>query len=234
MVREIDAPSVLASCPLFAGAAGDDLEALAEIARTTQWPPGTLIFQRGDPPSFLLIIASGRVRLTLTSLSGKELTLRHAERGATVGEMGVLDGEPRSADATAVGHAKALVIHREPFERVLAQRPGLSLTVIRYLTTRLRETTYQLESVALYDLEARLARFLLATLHQTHGEMLPETVSLPLLLGQAEIASVLGASRPKVNRAFASLAEQGAIVRKSGELDCNTSLLSGIAEPDGD
>ncbi len=66
-----------------------------------------------------------------------------------------------------------------------------------YLTRRLRETTDQLETIALYDLESRVARFLLATLRQIHGEDLPDSASLQLALSQTDIAGILGASRPR-------------------------------------
>lgn len=234
MPRQDDALVVLAECPLFAGADADDIKALADLAAAVSWPAGALVFQRGDPASFLIVVMSGRIRLGLNSLSGRELTLRHGGRGATIGEMGVLDGESRSADATAVTAVRGLMIRRTQFEQLLMQRPGLARTVIHYLTRRLRETTYQLESVALYDLGARLARFLLAALRQVHGDKLPETAVLALELGQSEIAAILGASRPKVNRAFGALIDMGAIIRKGGGLECNTVLLAELAEPDED
>ena len=234
MSREDDVTALIAACPLFAGAGEDDLRALAAISSSTSWPKGTLIFQQGDAADFLLIVETGRIRLGLTTAAGRELTLRHADHGAVVGEMGVLDHDPRSADATAVQATRCLVIRRAAFERVLAERPGLAIAVIRYLSGRLRETTYQLESVALYELAARLARFLLATLRQVHGADLDEKdhAALTLDLGQSEIAAILGASRPKLNRALANLEEDGAIRRDGKQLVCDIEALQAIAAAD--
>lgn len=227
-----DVLATLSACPLFAGADEADIAALAAATTQVAWPAGTLIFQQGDPGDYMAVIAAGRIRLGITTASGRELTLRHAEHGDIIGEMGVLDCQDRSAAATATAAARGLVIRRATFERVLAERPGLARTVIRYLSRRLRETTYQLESVALYELSARLARFLLAALRQVHGDAPGQTQSLTLDLGQSEIAAILGASRPKLNRALASLAEQGAIQRAGRDFVCDLAQLRMIAEAD--
>ena len=234
MTRSAEPVALLAACPLFAGASADDIRALAAVATTSAWKKGEVIFQQGDSSDFLLIVESGRIRLSLTTASGRELTLRHAEHGAVVGEMGVLDHDVRSADATALQPTRALVIRRPPFERLLSERPGLAHAVIRYLSRRLRETTYQLESVALYDLTARLARFLLATLRQVHGARLDDLdrASLTLDLGQSEIAAILGASRPKLNRALASLEDDGTIRRDGKQVSCDVGALADIAAAD--
>ena len=232
MSRQEEMRTVLAECPLFANAAVADIEALAAIATASSWPVGTLIFQQGDPSEFMVIVESGRIRLSLNTSSGRELTLRHAARCAVIGEMGVLDRESRSADATATVGTKGIVIPRKAFERLLRERPGLAAAVIHYLSKRLRETTYQLESVALYELAARLARFILAALKQAHGATLEGRALLTLDLGQSEIAAILGASRPKLNRAFADLAGSGALKRKDRVLDCDVTRLAAIAEAD--
>lgn len=234
MSATIDHIALLAACALFKGASEDDIRALSAVATPASWRSGSTIFQQGDAAEFLVIINSGRIRLSLATASGKELTIRHAAAGTALGEIGVLDHEPRSADATADSDTTALVIRRAAFMRLLTERPGLALAVIGFLTSRLRETTYQLESVALYELAARLARFLLATLRQGHGEHLPPRATLKLELGQGEIASILGASRPKLNRALADLEEQGAIRREGRNLECMIDRLTEIAAADED
>ena len=99
---------------------------------------------------------------------------------------------------------------------------------------RLRETTEQLESIALYPLEARMARFLLFTLRQLNGDVLPDVASLSLQISQSELAAVLGASRPKVNRVIQSLTAEGALLREGEAWRCDTARLLALAEPDAD
>lgn len=227
-------PAFWRSFPLFQDLPDAVLADLAAAATPGHWPAGTLIFQRGDAGDWLLALKSGRVRLSLITHAGRELTLRHAEPGDTLGELALFDQDPRSADATAVAETSGYILSRRAYESLAAKHPALTLGVARYLSRRLRETTEQLESIALYPLEARAARFLLFTLRQLNGLDLPARATLRLEISQTELATVLGASRPKVNRALAALAEAGALLRGADGWDCDIAALQALAEPDAD
>ena len=205
--------------------------ALAAVAVPRLWPAGSGLFQRGDPGDWMVALEAGRVRLSLLTPIGRELTLRHAGPGETLGELALFDGEPRSADAVAVIATIGHVLHRRDVEAIARTHPGLMQGVARYLSRHLRETTDQLESIALYGLEARLARFVLFTLRQLDGDDLPETAALALDLSQSELATLLGASRPKVNRALAALTEAGALTRDGAAWRCDVARLQRLAEP---
>lgn len=225
-------PAFWRSFPIFEEFDNELIEAVSAIALYRSWPAGTTIFQRGDEGNYMLLTVSGRIKLSLITTQGKELSLRHLEAGMILGEMAILDDAPRSADATAVAATEAYIIAKRDFQRVLEKYPAASTAVIHYLCARLRDTTDQLETIALYDLDARVARFFLSTLRQIHGEELPESANLQLALSQSEIAGILGASRPKVNRSIVSLEEKGAIRRNDGIIDCNTERLMELADPD--
>src|ERR1700730_6495667 len=94
-------PSVLEQVPLFAEFSRTDLDDLASFVRTRHYPKGSIIFHQGDPGTSLYLIETGEVTLTLTGDSGKRLTLALLGPGAFFGEMSLLDGGPRSADAAA-------------------------------------------------------------------------------------------------------------------------------------
>ncbi len=224
-------PSFWRSFPVFEELAPPVLAALAEAARPQSWPAGTVLFQRGDPGDWMVALEGGRVRLSLVTGTGRELTLRHAGPGETLGELALFDGAPRSADATALGPTRGHVLHRRDVEEIARRHPEFMQGVARYLSRRLRETTDQLESIALYSLEARLARFVLFTLRQLDGDDLPATAHLSLDISQTELATLLGASRPKVNRALAALAEAGALVRDGAAWRCDVAALETLAEP---
>lgn len=214
-----------------------DKELIAEVAGLAtwrKWPAGTVIFQRGDEGNFMIVVVSGRIKLSLITPQGKELSLRHLEPGTILGEMAVLDDQPRSADATAVTATEGYIILKRDFLDLVTERPEAAEAVIRYLCGRLRETTEQLETIALYDLDSRVARFFLATLRQIHGEELPDQANLQLALSQSDIAGILGASRPKINRSIVNLEEAGAIRRNEGIIDCNVTRLLALAEPEDD
>ena len=104
--------------------------------------------------------------------------------------------------------------------------------MVNFLCRRLRETNQTLETIALYNLDARVARFLLAALRQIHGEDMPDEASLDLALSQVELGAILGASRPRINRAILELEEGGAIRRRGNIIDCNVARLEKFADPD--
>lgn len=225
-------PAFWRSFALFEGLDAAALAALAGLARQRQWQPGEVLFQRDDPGDWMVALAAGRVKLTLLAPGGRELILRHAEAGDTLGEFALVDGGPRSADATAVQATTGFVLDRARFSALAEAHPALGLSVARYFCRRLRETTEQLEGIALYQLEARLARFLLFTLRQLNGADLPPTAVLRLEISQGDLAAVLGASRPKVNRALQALEAAGAIRRQDGAWTLDMAALSAAAEPE--
>ncbi|AFL48703.1 CRP/FNR family cyclic AMP-dependent transcriptional regulator [Sinorhizobium fredii] len=227
-------PAFWRSFPIFEDFDKETLCELADIASYRKWPAGTVIFQRGDEGNYMIVVVSGRIKLSLFTPQGRELMLRQHEAGALFGEMAVLDDQPRSADATAVTAAEGYVIGKKAFLDLITQKPRIAEAVIRFLCAQLRDTTDRLETIALYDLHARVARFFLATLRQIHGNELPASANLRLTLSQTDIAAILGASRPKVNRAILSLEESGALKRTDGIVSCNVGRLLMIADPPED
>ena len=126
------------------------------------------------------------------------------------------------------------MIGKKDFLDLITRKPSIAEAVIRFLCAQLRDTTDRLETIALYDLNSRVARFFLATMRQIHGNELPASANLRLTLSQTDIASILGASRPKVNRAILSLEESGALKRTDGIISCNVGRLLNIADPPED
>lgn len=219
------------SFPIFRDFDDKTLTALAGISSYRRWPPNTVIFLRGDGGNYMAGVISGRIKLSLTTAQGRQLVLRQLEAGELFGEMAMLDDQPRFADATAQVASEGFVIARRPFMDLITLSPRAAGATIGYLCALLRGTTEQLETIALYDLNSRVARFLLATLRRVHGNELPPSASLKLSLTQSDIAELLGASRPKVNRAIIALQKAGAIGRINEIIECNTGHLHRIAEP---
>ena len=219
------------SFAIFEGFEPGAMAMLDTIVMSRRWSAGESIFLRGDDGDYIVVVTEGRIKLSLLTASGRELTLRYADAGDILGELSLLDGEPRSADATAAAPTEGLLLMRSDFERLQARFPQTGTSLIRYLVQRLRDTTDQLESIALFEIEARLARFLLLTIRQYFGDDIPDAPQLRLDLSQTELAGVLGASRPKVNRAIAALEDAGAITRIGPVLQCDPEQLALIAEP---
>jgi CRP-like cAMP-binding protein len=113
--------------------------------------------------------------------------------------------------------------------RLIETRPVVREAVIKFLCNRVRDADHQLEGIALYPIEVRLARFFLATARQK-GELKPGTkVVIDLPISQSELALLIGASRPKVNAALALLEDGGSIERNEGRFTCDIDQLEDIA-----
>ena len=103
VMNEINrSPTFWRSFPIFEEFDKNTIAELADIATYRKWPAGTVIFQRGDEGNYMIVVISGRIKLSLITPQGRELMLRQHEAGAIFGEMAVLDGQTRSADATAM------------------------------------------------------------------------------------------------------------------------------------
>ncbi len=220
----------LADFPIFAAMQADSITALSAAVTRRRWTAGAMIFQRGDPGDYLLAIRRGRVRLSLSSPQGREVVLRALGPGEVLGEMAMIDGLPRSADAHALQDTDCLILSRTGFHSVAQRHPDVSLVVSRYLCSLLRSTNYQLESIAIYDLQARLCRFFLFLLEQKYGQAIPLAPEIRHGLNQSDLSAILGASRPKVNHALQILLTLGAIRREGAALVCDLPMLRHFAK----
>jgi CRP-like cAMP-binding protein len=228
---------LLGQAKLFAGLPKGDLEQVARQMRPVSFEPGQLIFSRGDPGAEVYLVVDGRVRLSVLSGEGRELSFNHAGPGTVFGEIAALDGGRRTADATAVTKIRAMTLSKSAMLSLIGSSPALALATIEMLCARLRDADLQLEAVALHSIEVRLARFLAnqiasqqpASTKAPAGRM-PERAVLKLEMSQSELALLLGASRPKVNAAIAMLEAEGIIERSDGAVSCDVAELRRVAE----
>jgi CRP-like cAMP-binding protein len=141
----------------------------------------------------------------------------------------MLDGGPRSADATAVNKVTALSLSKPAFKRLMDTHPLIGEAAVRFLCSRVREADQQLEAIALYPIEGRLARFFLAAARQKSPGAQEGRVEIELPMSQSELALLIGASRPKVNTALSLLESSGALERNEGRIICDIEELQAIA-----
>ncbi|WP_186002451.1 Crp/Fnr family transcriptional regulator [Mycobacterium sp. KBS0706] len=223
---------LLSETPFFAAFPPAQRDALAARLNERSHEDGDTIFLRGDESTSLMIVASGRVALRLTSPQGREILLAILEPGEIFGEMSLLDGRGRSADAVAFGPCRLLSLDRRDMLPVLQDSPEACIRLLELLSTRLRRTSDQLEGVALMTLPSRLARLLL-TLSDTHGarQNAEGEVLLPLALSQRDLGQLIGASREKVNLQLGRWSAEGLLRRQEGALViCDTDGLADIAD----
>ncbi len=222
---------LMAGTALFGSLSAQDVAAIATHLRPTAFATGQLIFSRGDTGRDIYVVAEGRVRLSILSIDGRELSLIHAAAGDLFGEIAALDGGARSADATALGAVTGFVLPQAALKTLLESNPRISAAAIHFLCNRVRETNEKLEAIALHPIEVRLARFLLAAVRLQGAK--GSVAKIDLAMSQSELALLIGASRPKVNIALTLLEDMGAITREGTKITCHIEQLETFAQADG-
>lgn len=190
---------VLQMVPLFAGLLDDDRAELAARLRRRRYRRGETLFLRGDPGSFLYVVQVGRVKIAMSSNQGKEVILALMGPGDFFGELALLDGGERSADAVVVEDCSLLLLGRKDFNRYVEQRPRVALEVMSVLSRRIRQTNNLVHDAAFFDVPGRLANAMLR-LGETLGYETPAGVTINRHLTQAELAEMIGSTRESVNK----------------------------------
>jgi CRP/FNR family transcriptional regulator, cyclic AMP receptor protein len=202
--------SVLRSVSIFVDVPTSELDTLAAGLRRRRYARGQVIFTQGDPGNNLCIIEEGRVRIVVGSDEGKELVLRVLGPGDVLGELALLDGEPRSADAVAQEACQLLLLQRSDFLEFVEARPKVAMALLAALSRKVRLTTRQAQDVAFLDVPARLARTVLEQAKADNG-------GAPVCrLTQSELAGMVGATRESVNKWLGYYERQGMIRRQRG------------------
>jgi CRP-like cAMP-binding protein len=221
---------LLGKSALFGSLAEVDRTAIAGRMRRVQFEPDQMIFSRGDPGREIYLVLDGKIRLSILSSDGRELSFAHAGPGSIFGEIATLDGGERTAGATAISRVQAMALPQKAMLELIENNPKVATAAIRFLCSRLRETDQRLEAIALHRIEVRLARLVLSALKLQSPNAEGEAVPLDLGMSQGELALLIGASRPKVNIALTMLQDMGAISRNGSKLLCNTEVLQEIAD----
>jgi CRP/FNR family cyclic AMP-dependent transcriptional regulator len=175
---------------------------------------GAVIFAKGDPGHGLMAVVRGSVRISLPTMGGRDVVLDHIHPGEVFGEMALLDGQSRSADATASEDCELLVIDRRNFIQFVQHQPEVAAKLLEVLCGRLRHANEQVENVMFTSLPVRLAKLLLR---------LPSTgkVSAPgnrLTITQRELSQMIGMSRGNTNKQLRVWEKRGWVRLEHGTL----------------
>ncbi|WP_298112100.1 Crp/Fnr family transcriptional regulator [Bradyrhizobium sp.] len=207
--------SVLRKHPIFCDLDAEAFEQLGRYAKSATLKRGATIFSKGDPGNSLIAVVSGTVKISISSPDGRNAILNLIGPGEIFGEVAVLDGQARTADAIANSNCEIVVIDRREFLPFVKSQPALAMKFIELLCTRLRWTSGQVEEVILQDLPGRLASALLRLTERRKASQDSRTIAVT----QQEISEMVGMSRESINkqlRAWASRnwvrLEHGAIV----------------------
>jgi CRP-like cAMP-binding protein len=206
---------LLSDVPLFADLSDEERAELGGRLRRRRYGRGEPLFLRGDPGNFLYLIERGRVKIALSSTEGKEMILALLGPGDFFGELALLDGGDRSADAVVVEDAELLLLGREDFLHFMEHRPRVALHALAILSRRLRQTDQLVHDAAFFDVPGRLASAILR-LAETLGQPVADGVTISRRLTQVELADMIGASRESVNKWLSYYQRQGYIRAERG------------------
>jgi CRP/FNR family transcriptional regulator, cyclic AMP receptor protein len=193
----------------------EELSRLAASATLVRHRPQATIFQKGDPGGSMMAVVRGRVKICTYSADGKELVLNIIDRGGLFGEIALLDGQPRSADAVAIEDAELLVLERNRLMPFLTANPEIAPRLIAVLCQRLRQTSEALEDALLRDAPSRVARGLLR-LAATFGKQEAAGIRLDIRLSQQQIGNLIGISRESINKHIVEWSRAGHLAVNSG------------------
>jgi len=191
--------SIFRDHQLFGTLRLDELSELLSSARTSQYRKGSPIFAKGAPGTSLKAILSGTVRISSTSVDGRDIIYALLLAGETFGEIALFSGGTRTADATAESDCKLLAINRSSFTAFLTRHPEVSMRLLGILACRLRDKDIQLEDILFSNLRSRLARLLLEEVATTQSRG-GSGAGLRRRISPTEVAARLGSARESVSR----------------------------------
>ena len=215
---------LLGRTALFQRMRSEDLAILAARARERSMRTGEMLFRRGDSGATMLVVLVGQVRIVLPSSDGREQVLRLTQPGEVLGELALLDGGSRTADAVAETNGRLLVVDREDLTVALRADPEFAIALMAMICGRLRTATWLLESMLFYDATGRLASTLLILSHGISGRRVDIT--------QGALGERVGAARETVNRKLREWQAAGLIAIEPGRITVvNAGGLRKFAPP---
>lgn len=174
---------------------------LSEQMEVRRYARGDHLFHQGDPATEMFVVLEGRIAIANQSGDGRESVIVILEHGGLFGELALFDDAPRSADGRAVADSEVACLPYESVRAVLREKPDLLWIMVRLLAERLRATDEALADAIFLDVPARTAKRLLDLAGAEDQFTLPVT--------QEELASMIGASRERVNKALALFTKLG-------------------------
>ncbi len=223
--------SVLRKHPYFCDLEPEAFDQLCRYAKHSTLKRGATIVSKGDPGNSLIAVISGTVKISVSSAGGRSAILNLIGPGEIFGEMSVLDGQPRSADATANTNCEIFVIDRREFLPFVRSQPALAMKFIELLCARLRWTSDQVEQVILQNLPGRLASALIRLTEKHKQEPKGRTIAVT----QQEISEMVGMTRESINKQLRAWAARDWVRLEHGAIVVlNVEALRELAEAGGD
>ena len=208
---------VLRRSSLFARLGDSEIDAILAHASVTRHAEGDQIFAKGDPGNSMMAVLKGRVLITAPSQDGRQVVLTAMRDGDVFGEIALLDGKERTADATAATDCELLIVPRRSLLSLLERRPDLCIELLIVLCERLRRTNEQVEDLAFLDLEARIAKVLVRLADESGSGQSPAR-PVGVRISQRALGELVGGSRESVNKHLQDWKRSGIIAVEKGSI----------------
>ena len=192
--RTQDRLALLRNHPLFRELPPTVIDRLGSYMKRRTVARGSAIFAKGDPGDSLMGVLAGTVKISVPSADGRDVVLNIIHEGGIFGEIALLDGHPRTADATAMSECQLMIIERRDFVPFLQSQSDVALKFIEILCARLRRTSEQVQDVTFLDLPTRLAKALL----RLAGDA--PTPRRKVTITQRDLSQMIGMSRESTNK----------------------------------
>lgn len=197
---------------LFQSIEGTSRRELASRARMKSFKAGDVIFRAGDPGGTMMAVAVGTVRISVLTPTSRDVVLAEMGRGEILGEIALLDGGERSADAAALTNCTLVVLDRRDVISVLERDPALAVKLIAVLCGRIRKSDQRMLELTFLELPERLARVLVRI------SAASQPPASRLSLSQSDLANMIGATRENVNRCLRAWQKRGMVDLRDGWL----------------
>jgi len=209
MSKQSEFAVLLGMNPLFSGLGASSIDKIAAMCHTHHLVTGEILFQKGDRGDALFGIRRGQIRIETGSPDGGRLTMNVLGAGDLFGEIAVLDGQPRTADALAAEPSELFVVRRNDFLTYLESEPQVTVKLIELLCQRIRWASDRFEESILLPLQVRLARRLCALAADFGSEV---------CISQEQLGIYVGAARESVNRQLQQWRRQGILELHRGRI----------------
>jgi CRP-like cAMP-binding protein len=208
---------VLRRSALFARLGDQEIDAVLAHTRVARYAAGDPIVMKGDPGDSMMAVLNGRVSVTAPSPDGRQMVLSVLRDGDIFGEIALLDGKERTADVNALTDCEVLVVPRRSLWSLLERRPDICIDLMLVLCERLRNTTRQVEDLAFFDLESRIAKVLLRLAEESGAD---ETTRRPVAvrISQRALGELVGGSRESVNKHLHVWKQSGIVAIEKGTI----------------
>jgi len=227
-----DVKGLLTTHTLFRDLDSSVIERVAGLSRAVQLSGGQTLFFKGDDGDSLYGVLSGHIRISSSEPDGKEVIFNIMGRGDIFGEIALLDGRPRTADAMAISDANLFQIRRIDFRDLMEREPRLTTHLLEMVCERLRVTSEMLEDSAFLSLPARLAKRLLRLAQ--YETPYSSQDSLEIKFSQAELGQLMSTSRESINKHLQYWRKEGWIDLGRGRIMIkDTEALANLVEQEG-